>query len=426
MSLKRSGVGGLFFLFGLLPSSYYTPIAVILAAFLIANRGGQLPTGISRPIIPLFLMGAGGAAYGLINQQTYDVVKDVWYLGKLIIVFVLGYLLGNRNNFETNWLRTTMAIAALATIPGLISLGLDRYASLSQLAVVTMGAIILVPFYWQRTALRSREPLLLRWLVVSPFLLVAALSLSRTTLLLFFVSFLGARGVFQSKGKMTSALVTLALLISIVLNMLPEYDINNITFWGKISNSLNELSFVRDDSQTEITANWRGFEAFRAFEQWRNGSLSQMVFGQGFGTSVDIGFYFPLLGDDVPPIRYLPILHNGYAMILVKYGVFGVLMFLVFCFIPLFSRYNQRDPVSVFAKRVASTASVSLILSMTVITGPFNLSQMDSVTLLMGWAMGLQARRLQQTLRAESVTPRPERVPLMAQSAGFDPTTMKG
>lgn len=409
MRFKRSAVGMLLLLFALLPSDLYTPIAALLLVFLIIDWGGYFPKGITRAILPLLLMGAASLGYSISNQPMYEMLKDVWYVAKIVIIFFLGFLIGKRLPFDIRWMRTTMLIAGLAAIPGLYVVASSGSVSLSSFRVVVMGAVILSPFYWQGTMLWTRDPLLFRWIVVSPLLLTVALSLSRTTILLFLVSWFGSRGVFQSKGKIAIALVSLSLIVSIASNVLPEYDINNVTFLGKVSNSLNELSFVSDDIDTKITANWRGFEAFKAYIQWKDSSFGQMIFGQGFGTRVDIGFYYPLFGDDVPPIRFLPILHNGYAMILVKYGVFGMIMFFLFASMPLFSKHNSDDPVSVFGKRLASTAAISMMLAMPLITGPFNRSEMDGVTLLMGWAMGLQAQRLRCAVNIHaSSAPSPE------------------
>ena len=399
MRLKRSVVGILLLLFALLPSNLYMPITALLLVFVIGGQGGLFPKSIARALLPLLLMGGASLGYSINNQPMYEALKDVWYLSKFVILVLLGFLIGSRIPFCTRKMRSTMLLAGLAAIPGLYAVASSGSVSLSSLRVVVMGAIILCPFYLQGTVLSSRDPLLFRWLVVSPLLLTVVLSMSRTTILLFLVAWIGSRGVFQSKGKMAIALVTLTPLVFIIIGMLPEYDVRNVTFLGKVSNSLNELSFVRENDETEITANWRGFEAFRAYTQWKDGSLGQMIFGQGFGTMVDIGFYYPLFGDNAPPIRFLPILHNGYAMILVKYGAFGLVMFFVFFGEPLFSNYNPHDPVSVFAKRLSSTAAISLLVTMPLITGPFNLSQMDGVTLLMGWAMGLQAQRLRVPIR---------------------------
>lgn len=394
MRLKRSAIGVLLLVFALIPSRFYFPVIVVISFFLIGRQQYVLPKGALIVISPLLLMGAAGAIYGIPDQSIYVALKDIWYLAKIIFLVILGYLIASLGPIDSRLVRNAVFFSSLAAIPNLYKLIASGAVSLSSFQVSVLGGIMLLPFYLQGALSKSLNFFSFKLLVVLPLLLTVVLSLSRTTILLFIVAWFGARGVFLSKGKIAVSLTAAALLIISFFNMLPEYDINNVTFFGKLSNSVTELLFVTSNNETEITANWRGFEAYKAYTQWQEGSLGQIIFGQGFGTPVDISFYYPLFGDAAPPIRFLPVLHNGYAMILVKYGIFGVLMFLIFVAMPFLHKHNSKDEISILATRLSTTCSISLIVAMPLVTGPFNLAIMDGITLLMGWSIGLQTERL--------------------------------
>jgi hypothetical protein len=150
---------------------------------------------------------------------------------------------------------------------------------------------------------------------------------------------------------------------------------------------------VRDDDVLAITTNSRGFEAFKAFEMWLSGSVGEKILGHGLGTPLDIGFYFDL-GTDYSA-RYLPILHNAYFSVPVKFGVLSVGLFMTkpFRLSPI-----RNDPDSVFAACLGTTTAVTLLILTLTISGPLNRSVVDSITLLWGVAVGMQLQR-HRTLR---------------------------
>ena len=100
----------------------------------------------------------------------------------------------------------------------------------------------------------------------------------------------------------------------------------------------------------------------------------QYLFGQGFGTLIDLGLYIPL-GDEV--IRFAPILHNGYMYLLVKTGVIGVLIYLVFLY-KLVRIGTQHSVVTFDEERYTGRIIVGLscvfFVSTFVVSGLFNKS----------------------------------------------------
>jgi hypothetical protein len=59
------------------------------------------------------------------------------------------------------------------------------------------------------------------------------------------------------------------------------------------------------------------------------GNQLQHIAGFGFGSRVDLGLTIKLGGE---PMSTIPILHNGYVMLLVKCGWIGVLLYMIFLY----------------------------------------------------------------------------------------------
>ncbi|MGC3977978.1 MAG: hypothetical protein QM751_06935 [Paludibacteraceae bacterium] len=66
-----------------------------------------------------------------------------------------------------------------------------------------------------------------------------------------------------------------------------------------------------------------------AIDTYADGNFLELFFGKGLGQLIDLKMYIELAGTDW---RYIPVLHNGYAYILVKTGIIGVLFFVIFYF----------------------------------------------------------------------------------------------
>lgn len=383
MKIKRIYIGVLLLIFSLLPSTIYLPILFPIIFYLILLTHGNIQKKSILFIGKLAALFACGLVYADYSNIP-PILKDTWYVLKIIALSTAGTLIGYISTADDKWIKTTAVLSSLGLVLGFL-------LSKSEVYTPLLGPILIAAFYLSASENHTSRSSLIKWLYMSPVILITLISMSRTTLLFFAVALLGARGAFTSFRKSSYVALTLALIVFSIGTLLPELDIQEYSFLGKVSNSINELSFVTDYDMTSITTNWRGFEAFKAFDAWSKASLGEKIFGLGVGTSIDIGFYYDLLEDQ--SFRYLPILHNGYFMILVKYGLLGIIFFIAFITYSFLLPVNNHDKQSVFAKRLGTTSSVLLLLTMSSITGPFNIKMLDGVTLLLAWSIGLQLQR---------------------------------
>ena len=393
MKLKHIFIGALLLIIGTHQSIYYLPIILITLCYLIARRNFILSKGEISAITPLLLMLFSGAIF-MGSHDFSDAIKDIWYVGKIIVIFLVGILIGHSSYEDHRWLRAAAiccfmaASVNLAVFFTLVIAGKDARIS------VDMGYIVIISFFLVQSLNLRKRSILPDMIIAAPIFLAVILSASRTTLLVFLFAWLGARGVYQSRSKLAICAFLLTVILLIFVPMLPQYDLGRLTFLGKVQNSINELMFVSGDDMMEVTANWRGFEAFKAYKMWQEGSIVEQILGRGLGTLVDIGFYYELL--DGYSVRYLPILHNAYFTVLVKFGVLGVVLFIVFMSWPIWLRYQPSDPQSVIAKRLGVTTSVILLVTTISVSGPLNKAIADSILLLMGWSIGMQVQCYRQ------------------------------
>jgi O-antigen ligase len=121
-----------------------------------------------------------------------------------------------------------------------------------------------------------------------------------------------------------------------------------------------------------------------ALNSYLNGSMINYILGQGFGTLIDMQV-FMLLGDET--LEYIPILHNGYLYLLIKTGLIGLLLYLIylFGFLKTGWRYS-RSQEGVLALTGHYIVACTLVLFFTtfVISGMFNKDGLIPIMLFLG------------------------------------------
>lgn len=180
------------------------------------------------------------------------------------------------------------------------------------------------------------------------------LTLSRTILLAIVIIFLCLaikKNNYKTIKKILTICIVLGIAILILFFILPK----SITeqFIAKFISSLSEISFNHKwDSVAEIQANWRGYESYCAIKQWQQYNLLNQLFGAGFGERIYVGDYAFLFLNQVDafgrPIDTIAVLHNGYAMQLVKLGIIGTVLYLLFYILIIrrgIKSYRQNDTI---------------------------------------------------------------------------------
>jgi hypothetical protein len=158
-----------------------------------------------------------------------------------------------------------------------------------------------------------------------------------------------------------------------------------LTFMSKLTRSLSELAISNYETYTDISLNWRGFESYKTLEQYLSGNTLQWVIGQGYGALVDLGFYMALGGDASIDFRYIPVMHNGYGYVLLKFGIAGILLYFIFYakLIRAAARLQQaHHPQIAFCARLLLGLTLATAFMMFVVGGMAELANSEYVVVI--------------------------------------------
>ena len=155
---------------------------------------------------------------------------------------------------------------------------------------------------------------------------------SRTNLMMMAI-FVVYSGVMKNPKKLAKYFGILVICIILISLIFPSMIGN---FVNKILGSFTEVSFGTDSWDfVAVNNNWRGYEAYCEIEQFKGNSIVEKLFGGGFGTQLDVHGYAYLVSTE----DTLPFLHNGYFTILMKWGIWGIVVY-IWMLIELYRKGN--------------------------------------------------------------------------------------
>lgn len=187
-----------------------------------------------------------------------------------------------------------------------------------------------------------------------------AISFSRTAFLILIC--LSIPFIKKHLRTILKSSVMLVLVAMVIWQGFPEIS---HTFMTKIQNSLVEISSNESKwDDNAIVTNWRGYEVYCAKREFSGYSFPQRAFGKGFGARVDAYGYARLVTSEA----FLPYLHNGYYTTLMKMGVIGVFLNILY-WIALYM--DTKNKTSQYEKNLSIGVISALAISMTVIHGIF-------------------------------------------------------
>ena len=224
-------------------------------------------------------------------------------------------------------------------------------------------------------------------------------------LIVILISGLASSGVFARREWLRIGLgLTIALLAIVMLRAIVDIDSSDATksFVGKLARSTEELTVNEYADLKSINLNWRGYETARALNYYSSGDPLEMLFGYGFGAQLDIGLLMPLgsgpSGERIL-VRYVPILHNGYAYLLLKGGLAALALF-GYALVWLY-RLGRRgaagkstNPVTRPA-RLLQAVAITLAFTTWVIAGVFNKLDLFPFLLVAGVLLAALSREVE-------------------------------
>ena len=339
------------------------------------------------PLLIILLLGLSG----LQSHDLLNITRDFIFALTPVALIFLGFWLAERKGF---WDQLPLVLVSLGLIFAIKHL--SAYAVTPSLLLmdpiaaraivgpsynITVLSFLVLLFINRFTPHRKPLNRFVYGLAFSILFASVLLSYSRTSLIVVVLGFMGAKGWLIGRNLK----LILLIIVACLMYLLEAGDGNvggGVTFMSKLTRSLTELAVSDYETLEDISLNWRGYESYKTLEQYLSGNMLQLVIGQGYGATVDLGFYMPLGGDASIAFRYIPVLHSGYGYVLLKYGVAGMLMYLVF-YVKLIRivLYNQNSISSqiVFCSHFLLGLTLSLAFVMFVGGGMAQLTNIEFV-----------------------------------------------
>jgi hypothetical protein len=373
-----------------LPREVASPFIVLVGLGIAAtSKIRRSFLAVSWPLMALFSVGFIGIA----GHDVRDVLRDISFAATPVSLLLIGYwvVAGTdiwhvlpKHALVLGLIFAISHLSAFIVEPSLLTAdSMVIRAAAGSVSEIAVLAIFIATSMRQFGTSMTRRAKLFRYLALPILAVSVFLSFSRTSIVVLVVAYLCLQKWPYRARPRVFLLVAgglVALLVSLgTLGEAPD----EVTFSGKFLRAITEVAVSDYDNFQDISANWRGFETFKAIEAYLSGQPYQLVMGQGFGALVDLGFFMRLGGD--VEFRYIPVLHNGYAYVLLKYGVFGIVMYFIF-----FSRLIQqawrkaksRDSSEAFGARFLMGCAINLMLAMFVVGGPPELGNSELVLLV--------------------------------------------
>ncbi len=378
------------FLSGQIASLIFVCIALTLLTF--RNKSGlKTYIKIVWPLIFIFVIGIMGVNGYTIN----DVVRDMLYALSPIALIYLGHWIAVRGLGFEDLLKSIAFIGILLALihlskfllnPALIGADLTTVSSESYVSGDLVVLALVLGLFQNQLGLGNLFPSFLpRYLALLFLFLSFVLSYSRTEFVVFCVLILAFLGYLNRFNLRFILVVTSFATITFIIASIGVDD-RSLSFVAKLLRSLSEIKISDYQDFEDISFNWRGFETYRVVVTYMSGSNLQKIVGQGFGSLVSLGFTMNLAGSDYD---YIPVVHNGYGYVLLKTGLIGAILYLIF-YIKIFYTAVRQSHSNNTQKKYLALLLLGIVLSLTltmyVVGGPAEAHSAEFV-LLVGYLM---------------------------------------
>ena len=377
----------------LLPAELFTVAAGGLYLYY-SVQSGKIANGLAFRIYAPFLVMVG---YGIIlsgHNDRYDMLKDSWYALKLCLCLGLGCMIGFAETDSRAGLKALVTFATVTSVLVVIfwiAFGITPMSPAStgeaeagfRLPLVAVAAI---PVLLEQIKARRRDGFIPCAAQLVTILLAVLVSDSRITILSASVMVIAWTGSLANTRKAAIGVIASIAIGAAIWQLLPEYNGGPLTVAIKLRRSLDEVLLTDGFDPTQMLLNWRGFEAYNAQLMFDQASLGRKIFGHGLGATVDLGTSIDIGGDE--PFRYLPILHNGYYNILIKYGVIGLAIY-IFAVVRLAFMGLATSGRGLIEDRILRGLVIIILMSTAVITGLYNKTVLHSTAVVTAWLIGL-------------------------------------
>ena len=322
------------------------------------------------------------------DYRKYFIIRDITYLLKPVIGFLLGYQLCQKNfkNAFNLIVNTGVFIAVchiVIILNAIFILGARTVADLrfysGYFSDYEIYTLIILIFYKKFQLDYSKKTALILTVLVG---FSALMYLARTNFIQFLILFLALKGYFDVNRKSITIFATIIIAsivsYSIVLSINPRRDAEGVEgFLYKIKVAPLEpfKTKINREDYKDFNDNYRSYENIMTIRQMTRDGVKPTVFGKGLGSQIDLKQEVRL-GD--MNLRFISILHNGFMIVFLKSGLLGILIYL-FTIIYFFKTLKSDNTLINQINLLFIGTGVFLLISNWVFLGFYNLTETKSI-----------------------------------------------
>lgn len=374
---------------------------ILMSAWLILIFGKRKSIVICRiaGLMPLIIFLIYGTILGLASTEIRHLTRDLYYFVPTIVVMFIGFV-AQKWYKDKSIEKTIMVIAAIIAVHAIVStlmlgseitnfeklrdaIGSHAIENCYAFALIfgkklvskkiyfnqVVDIIIMILVMIQLTASFSRMSIVLELCVIASTFILSL--------------FAGQQIFTASIRRLVIFLLLMVVLVVGVLNFFPNTVLDEYSDkWDYTSEEINiEQDFT---SEKTVLSRWRAYEKYSSRKQWKESSALVELFGKGLGTGVKLE-YQPagwVLEED----SSIPILHNGYYMMLPKGGLYGVACLVIFYLSGLWLFFKKRKTCKNIISDliVLATIGICMIVASDATSGMMAQSQSLVFGLLVG------------------------------------------
>ena len=326
------------------------------------------------------------------NYENYYIIRDVTYLLKPVIGFFIGYQVCKNSSHNTFKLliNTALIIAIIHILVVAFAFVFYRISTVHQIreyggyfSDYEVYILIILIFYknFQLDYSRNQRYLLIAIIGFSVFLYLA-----RTNFLQLLILSVAMKDYFKITKTSIKVFISIILVsvigYSSVLYINPKRNgegVEGFLYKIKVAPSETFKTKIKRNDYKDFNDHYRAYENIMTVRQVSNGGISDVLFGKGLGSRIDLRQKV-YLGD--MRLRFISILHNGFMIVFLKSGLLGLSIFLYTIYY-FFKRKKSSNEIVNTINLLFIGTGVFLILSNWVFLGFYNL--IDTKTILIGF-----------------------------------------
>lgn len=365
----------------------------------------QISSSVALLLLTLFgLVLIGSITVLSPENDYYFFFKDLIYFLRPIAIVASGYFITMQLKDKKTFLNILVLMGFYFAFMHLLKMGVNftkipadttrlrtyfgRYNHVESIALIIIICVRDLPM--KRTRYKFFYQAMVACLIIS-FLFY----FSRTMIFVVIAMSLGYYGYLKLNKKSAIVLGGLFIIGAIFVAFLSTYEpevengVEKVSFFAKLKNSFDESFSLKNVDVTSLDRrllwkHWRAYEAHKVYGEVAEEKL--WLTGEGFGSTVDIGFEAKLDGEMT---QHLSITHNGFAYLYLKTGILGlILYFLMVLYLYSFAYVHGKNKEQVIGNNLLVACTFYILISSFVVTGIFK--PYDMATLIIGGAFALK------------------------------------